>query len=221
MGSLYWQLNDCWPVASWSGIDYFGRWKALHYFVKKAFEETILVSFEEANHLNFYVISDKLTDQNAVLKQTLIDFNGTILWQEEKNLEIPSNSSNLIQELNLIDLFTFGNPSGMVLVTDLKSDGKLIYENLQYFKKPKELELQPVKIKLEIFEKDSEFEIQLSAERLAKNVFLSTNLATDHFSDNYFDLLPGQTKRILFPKTGTLEEFKNNLKVLHLYETKH
>jgi beta-mannosidase len=219
MGSLYWQLNDCWPVASWSGIDYFGRWKALHYFVKKAFEETILVSFEEEDQLRFYVISDKLTDQTAILKQTLIDFNGTVLWQEEKKLDISSNSSNLIQKLNLTELFTYGNPSGMVLVTDLISDENLIYEDLHYFKKPKELALQAAEIGLEIFEKDSEFEIQLTANRLAKNVFLSTNLSPDHFSDNYFDLIPGQTKKVSFPKTGTLEEFKNNLKVLHLYET--
>ena len=58
MGSLYWQLNDCWPVASWSSIDYYGKWKALHYSTKKAFQPILISFYKTENQLELHVISD-------------------------------------------------------------------------------------------------------------------------------------------------------------------
>ena len=55
MGSLYWQLNDCWPVASWSSIDYYGKWKALHYQTKKSFEESIISFHKKNNEIEAYL----------------------------------------------------------------------------------------------------------------------------------------------------------------------
>ena len=74
MGSLYWQLNDCWGVISWSGTDYYGRPKALQYFVKKAFKDN-LISFEQKNDIvKVFVISDKLKKHEATLALKLMDF---------------------------------------------------------------------------------------------------------------------------------------------------
>ena len=60
MGTLYWQLNDCWPAVSWSGIDYFGRWKALHYHVKKAYKKILVSMTEDNGILRVYIVSDAL-----------------------------------------------------------------------------------------------------------------------------------------------------------------
>ena len=78
MGSLYWQLNDCWPVASWSSIDYFGKWKALHYRTKNSFEESILSFYNKSDEVALYFVTDKLESQKLKFNVQLIDFSGKI-----------------------------------------------------------------------------------------------------------------------------------------------
>ena len=60
-GSLYWQLDDCWPVASWSGIDYFGRWKALHYVARRFFAPVLVSPVEDKGTVNVWIVSDRRT----------------------------------------------------------------------------------------------------------------------------------------------------------------
>ena len=76
MGSLYWQINDCWPVASWSGIDYYGKWKALHYFVKEAFELVLVSPVVKNKKIKVFIVSDKLEDIPAKLQILIKNFNG-------------------------------------------------------------------------------------------------------------------------------------------------
>ena len=68
MGTLYWQMNDCWPVASWSGMDYYGNWKALQYFVKKAFNDILIIPSLSTDSLSIHIVSDRLNNLNAQLK---------------------------------------------------------------------------------------------------------------------------------------------------------
>src|SRR4029077_38889 len=75
-GSLYWQLDDCWPVASWSGIDYYGRWKALHYAARRFYAPILVSPVEEAGNVRVYVVSERLTDTRARLTLRVVDFDG-------------------------------------------------------------------------------------------------------------------------------------------------
>ena len=79
MGSFYWQLNDCWPVASWASIDYFGRWKALQYYAKKFYADTIVSPFEHDGKIDVYVVADSLTPQTGTIRTRLLDFSGKVL----------------------------------------------------------------------------------------------------------------------------------------------
>ncbi len=84
MGTLYWQLNDCWPVISWSSVDYYNRWKALHYFVREAYKD-ILVSFEErGDQVNVFIVSDKREDFKARLSLQIMDFEGNVKMANER-----------------------------------------------------------------------------------------------------------------------------------------
>ena len=98
MGTLYWQLNDSWPVVSWSSIDYYGNWKALHYQAKRAFAPLLVNAIQEGDSLNIYLISDMLEKQSQLtLEMKVIDFNGKTLDKEViKAVEVAMNTSSCI-----------------------------------------------------------------------------------------------------------------------------
>jgi len=85
MGAVIWQLNDCWPVASWSSIDYFGRWKALHYYAKRFFAPVLISCHEEGilsqdTNVNAEPFAHKKSARLNVSNETLRDFSGTVRW---------------------------------------------------------------------------------------------------------------------------------------------
>ena len=81
MGTLFWQLNDCWPSVSWSSIDFFGNWKALHYKAKKAFTNVLISSKIENDTLKTFVINDELKSHEGQLSIQILDFDGNIVWK--------------------------------------------------------------------------------------------------------------------------------------------
>ena len=199
MGTLYWQLNDCWPSISWSSIDFFGNWKALHYKAKKAFENVLVSSKVENNVLEIFVINDNLEAITDTLHLKLIDFSGKDLWSFSKEVNALGNSSKLIHKVDLNDL----DKTNAVLISDFNNTTSTFY-----LTKPKDLKLQNVEITKEITKTSSGFNIKLSSTTLQKDVFLFSK-AKGHFSDNYFDLLPNETIEIDFETDfKTLEDLK-------------
>jgi beta-mannosidase len=208
MGTLYWQLNDCWPVISWSSLDYYNRWKALHYFVKEAYKD-ILVSFEErGDQVNVFIVSDKRKDFQATLNLKIMDFSGNTKWQSENQIDVVSQDSKIYSNAD------FGRISGKnhVLVARLMKGDSIIAENLYYSLPAKDMKLPETKISKTITKTNSGFQIELSVDKLAKNVYLSIG-QEGFFSDNYFDLLPGETKKMFCRSSTDLQKFEKNLKI--------
>jgi beta-mannosidase len=223
MGSLYWQINDCWPVASWSGIDSYGNWKAMHYFVKKAFNE-ILVSpdIDTNNQLKVSVVSDKLNNIDGKLKLSVIDFDGKILWAEEKKIGIGANSSNIYFQDNLDQLLKgMGRQQILLYAEVLNNNGELLSENILYFLAVKDLELPKPIIEHNIQKSENGFIVNVSTDNLAKNLYLRADEIEGHFSDNYFDLLPGASVTLEFTpgQEVTLEDFEIKLKIFTISDT--
>ncbi|WP_231686751.1 glycoside hydrolase family 2 protein [Bacillus sp. JCM 19034] len=195
MGTLYWQINDCWPVASWSSIDYYGRWKALHYYVKKAFKDVaIVIDGTEHSNINIHVISDQLEDAKGILQMKVMTFNGDEILSESEPVTIVGNSAEIKYSTSIEKIINNNNVEEIVFVAQLLIDEKIIDEKEHYFVQSKNLVLKEPKLKLDRIN-DTEFE--LSTESLAKNVYLETE-EEGVFSDNYFDLLPGKKKRVTF-----------------------
>lgn len=190
MGTLYWQLNDCWPSVSWSSIDYFGNWKALHYKTKKHFENLLMSSTIEDNTLKVYAINDHINDIDLDLKLELIDFNGYEIWSGDLYAIAKSNASDLIFRYDLSTI----NFDKRASVLRISSEDK---QWLKYFSKPKDLKLQQAQIETSISKTNKGFKIELSSSTLQKYVFLYTD-QKGHFSNNFFDLLPNETKVIEF-----------------------
>lgn len=208
MGTLFWQLNDCWPVTSWSSVDYYGRWKALQYQVKRSFEP-ILVSISE-NEVNYEItlVSDEPNPYNVTLEIELLDFFGKQLEKDEVVFERQGNSSIVLAALPKENYKGKKMNELLFSVTATFQGGKTV-NRLYYFVKPKELQLPKPNIKIT---KIDELTYEVSSDVLAKNVFLYSETET-FFSDNYFDILPNQTVRI------TLSKAIENIQAKSLFDT--
>ncbi len=89
MGALFWQLNDCWPVASWSSIDYFGRWKALQYYARRFYADLLVSPYAHDGTVDVYVVSDKMQTTSAQLRMRLLDFDGKVLADKTQEVQYP------------------------------------------------------------------------------------------------------------------------------------
>ena len=199
MGSLYWQINDCWPTMSWSSVDYFGRWKALHYTVKKAFKSIYPIIIRKDNLVQVKVANDKLQPEKVTLEAVLFDFNGKKLWSKHIEPTLKPNSSQIYLSIPEKELMALGDSSKTVLSIELKTGNTFLADNLFYFRDCKDLSLERPTIQKVIRKSgDQEYEISLTSTKLAKNVALTTTKSDGVFSDNYFDIIPGKTYKITY-----------------------
>jgi beta-mannosidase len=200
MGTLYWQLNDCWPAISWSSIDYLGNWKALQYKAKNAFENILISSFIENNRIKTFVINDTFDIVYGNLKLKIIDFYGKEIWSDAKEIEVLGNSSKQFYNTSLDKI----DKNSSLLVAEFNGEKSYLY-----FSKPKDLKLPKGVIQKNISKTENGFSITLKSTVLQKDLFLFTNVK-GHFSDNFFDLMPNETIRIDF---NTKANFLDDLKI--------
>jgi beta-mannosidase len=219
MGSLYWQINDCWPVASWSSMDYYQRWKALQYFARDAYKNSIITSVEVNGKIKIYGVSDLLQTQKGILKMKLIDFQGKTLWEKTVKAKLPSNSSSIIFETDTSELISLVGSTKCMLVSTFESGKNVIDTDYHYFAKVKDLKLVNPVVSLDIKETPDVYSVSISAENLCKNLFLTSTNSEVQFSDNFMDILPGESVTVTCPKTIGFEEFKSGLKYLTVFET--
>ncbi|AZA80008.1 glycoside hydrolase family 2 protein [Chryseobacterium sp. G0186] len=192
MGTLYWQLNDCWPVVSWSSIDYSGNWKAFHYQAKRSFEPVLLSVAETNKSYNIYLVSDELKEMRLNTQIELIDFEGKQLWKSNTSSHLKANASENILNINKTELAKFDLSKTVLKISSENNPMKI--EKLFFFKKPKDIQLLQPNITIK---KISSTEIEISTDVLLKDVYL---IGDTHFSDNFFDLLPKTSKRIKLSK---------------------
>ncbi len=214
MGSLFWQIDDCWPVASWSSMDYYGRWKAQQYMVKRAFTDYLVSAIKENDEIKIFAISDKYQQTNATLNISLIDFNGKELKKEVLEIIIPENSSMEAFSFLEKEWVTNDVAKNVVLHLNLSVNGKVVSENNFFFERPKDLNLPQTKVTIKQI---SETSIELSANKFAKNVWINLPNSINAFSDNYFDILPGE-KKVIEVKTKDLKSDLNKLQVKSLID---
>ena len=196
MGSLFWQINDCWPVASWSSTDYYQRWKALQYFAKKGFEPVLVSPYSDKDSLKVDIINDKLSEIKAHLVVKVLDFDGKEIWKESKEVTVPANSSNTFFTAKTTEFMGKVQANKQLMVVELIENGAVISNNTMYFLPIKNVLLPKPQVKFEINAVEVGFEITLNTDKLAKNLYLTIGDTEGFFSDNYFDLIPGHPVKI-------------------------
>jgi beta-mannosidase len=213
MGTLFWQHNDCWPVASWASRDYYGRWKAQHYFSREAYRDLLVSPIAKDGKLNVYLVSDRLKETSGQLDIQVIRLNGQEVNRITKNIRIPANTSTLVYAVDTESLLN-GTPAHEVLVvTNLTgADGKK-YSNRYFLVKQKEIDFPEVKISKTIQAVAEGYEVALKSDQFARAVFLSIAGIDNFFEDNYFDILPGQTVKVQVRTKLPQAELEKQLKI--------
>ncbi len=194
MGTLYWQLNDCWPVTSWSAIDYDHRPKALYYATKKLYANFCMSVDTSGKRCNIYVISDSTKPISAKLEVRLKSMEGKTLLSQVKDIFIKENSSAVFENFSDEELKPF-NKKSIYLSCKLIMNGKIIAHKNYFFVKPKELLLY--KPHILIRQKDNS--IRITSDVFVKDLYVYTKENALAIPDNYMDLEPDEPIELKTP----------------------
>jgi len=194
MGTLYWQLNDTWPVASWSSLDYYGRWKALHYAARAAFAPVLVSPLVQDRTLEVHVVSDRLEPFSARLELRLLGFDGVERWSTNTAVTVEAGGAAKVFREPVGSVLDGADPARVVLQARLLEGDTVVADNLLYFVRPKDLELPRAHVSARLERDGAVGRLRLSSDVLAKNVHLTVPGVEAFFADNFFDLLPGREK---------------------------
>lgn len=211
MGSLFWQLNDSWPVVSWSSIDYYGNWKAMQYQSQRAFAPVLINAIKEGDDLCVYLISDELQDRDDVrLTVELMDFDGKSHGKWTHSGKLSANTSMLFLKKRVDEFLSKQDAATSFLRFTLKAkNGASLADEVFYFAYPKDQKLPEARIETSVKRRGEAIEMTLKADKLARDIFIEVPVQGVRFSDNFFDLLPGQRKKITItsPEGYSLKDF--------------
>jgi beta-mannosidase len=220
-GTLYWQLNDCWPVASWSSLDYFGRWKALHYAARRFYAPVMLSIEDRPPQQNLHITSDLREAWEGTIRWSLETIGGDVLGSGEEQATVAPLASTHVRTLDFADHITDENRRELVFVAELWQADRRIALQVATFAPSKHLILTEPVITATLRAEHGHLIVELTAESLARFVELSLEGHDVVFSDNYFDLPAGRTVIVTCPMPAdwTLAQAQAALKIRSLYDS--
>ena len=198
-GTLIWQLNDCWPVASWASLDYFGRWKALHYAAKRFYAPLLLSVADDGKVMKVHVTSDLVKPVDVQAHWRLETLDGKCLNSGEQPLRARALADTLVGSYDFSALVTPDNQRKVVFVAEMWQDGMLISQSVTPFVANKHLELRKPGLKGRVHVEGQTLYVDISARSLARFVELSIEGTDAVFSDNYFDVPAGKSVTVSTP----------------------
>ena len=225
MGTLYWQINDCWPVASWSSIDYAGNWKALQYMAKDFFAPLLVSAIEDpkAGTVEVHVTSDLLQETSGTIHWTLTDTSGKVLAENRLSRSIIAACADTkVCELNVADHLKEYGGRNLLMWLELEVDETVVSQNFVSFIRPKHLTLQKPELQAEVKEQGKgNFVITLSAKHPALWVWPDLPGVHASYSQRFFHVRPGQRVEVLVHPEHhmSLEQFEASLNVSSLVDT--
>ena len=200
MGVIVWQLNDCWPAVSWAGIDYYGRWKAQQYFLKRAFSPVLISALDEGLSVKLFVNNDTPTALNTVVKWVLYDKSFTAVADGENVVSVNPQSFESIQLPDFSPFIAEHQKHEYVLSFMVGENTNILSSGNLLFVKPKDFSFEKPELDINIRDNEDAFVIDIMSGIFVRGLELSLRDLDAVFSDNYFDLLPGAHKLVEIEK---------------------
>jgi beta-mannosidase len=195
MGALYWQLNDTWPVASWSSLDYGGSWKVLHYMAKRFFQPVTVAAIpsDDGREIRFSLVNDTAVDVAVTLNLSLLTLRG-----ERSSLRSIEAVCTPDAAVTVLTLPSADIPDGSILSWSFSASNGMAGEGHHVPGSYKALELEPARLELAVSPSgDGAFDLVVEADGLALFVLIESGTA-GRYSDNAFDLARGESRSIRF-----------------------
>ena len=197
MGSLLWQLNDCWPAASWSITDYYRNPKAAYYAVREACKPVMLAPKLTTDSLELWVINDLMTEKKGHYSLEIKTFDGKTLYKTSEPYKADKNRSTKINALPIPSLLQGKSETEVFAVVSLLAGKQLLDEQTLYFTQFKHLKLpESPRISLTLSEENGHQYLHVSTDKLACDVLFYLPGGTLWLENNYMDLLPGREYKI-------------------------
>jgi len=217
MGTLYWQLNDVWPVSSWSSIEYSGKWKCLHYVAKRLYESAVPLLYTDEGCAHVKMANDGLYAASGILRYSLVRYDGSVVENKSVHVDVPSMT---VLDIASIDLSAF-DPSTMYLCASFSvGQGRDASESTLMLCRPKDAALENPSLKVSEVKKigTHTFEITLESSAPAFFVTLDAGSVAGRFDDNCFTLNGRRAVRFRCEdEEETLKKFSAALTVFDLY----
>ncbi len=225
MGTLYWQLNDCWPVASWSSIDYYGNWKALHYMAQDFFAPLLISAVEdqESGTVEVHVTNDLLEPVSGVIRWTLTDTSGKILAANTLvHSKIAAGANTKVCLLDFADHLKEEGGRRLLVWLELLVSNEVVSHNLVYFSRPKHLELYDPELTAQVkILPHGSFAVTINAKHPALWVWPEIEGVEATYSHRFLHLMPDRAVEVhVHPERAmSLQEFEQKLKLYSLVNT--
>ncbi len=209
MGSLYWQLNDCYPVASWASIDYYGRWKALHYGARHFYAPVTISACEKEEFspvITYYFHNETLNKVTGKVRILLKDNTFNTLYEKIFLVDCDELSVN---EITTCDFSSYlksdeDKENKYAVIELLDENDKIKEQRVTLFTKPKRFAFSKPEYLVDIVDKGDVFEISIKSDVYAAYTEVSFNHHDALFSDNFFDITTVDGVVISVKKEGTL-----------------
>ena len=215
MGTLVWQHNDCWPVASWAGRDYYGRWKAQQYYSKAAYDDILVSPVVINDTLTVNIVTDRRTPAKGKFTITAMTLDGKPFMTKSFDYTAKPLTSTEVFSSKVADLLDGRNRGDVIFYTTFTT-GDRTYDNIGFSTKQKHMNYTAPDYTLDVAKAGDGFDVTIGSDVFARGVFLSLDGIDNFFSDNYFNIMPGSKRTIHVTTPLNEQDFRNQLKLISM-----
>ncbi|MBQ9748538.1 MAG: glycoside hydrolase family 2 protein [Clostridia bacterium] len=207
MGALYWQLNDCWPTSSWSSVDYFGRWKALHYRARKFFAPVLISLHEEGERKLVNISNETRSRFDGVIRLKVRKNDFSALYSCHMEISVKAQSSVDIEFPGRVCALFEGNDDIYLEYTLEDRNAAVIESDGKIYKKPCDYRFEDPRLRATVAEENGAYYLDITADRFAKSVMIEWENADVTPEDNFFDITSGKKRvRLIGEREAILSE---------------